>query len=663
MNHADHIHQLQQLLIRASDAYYNKNQTLITDAEYDKLFRELEELEAKSPEHISADSPTQTVGAPVHRSEQNIEHKKPMMSLSNIQTWEECEEWIEGLGRLTELPPSTEYVFEEKFDGMAIEVVYEEGQLKQASTRGDGVMGEDVTANAFFIRNLPHQLKTPFPKRIDVRGEVIVPLKDFAKLNKKRLADEEAPFANPRNLAAGSLKQNDPRITAKRPLEVFFYDLGYVEGELEAHNEAQLLEELSRMGLPVSNCTPCQQEDLSTMYDALLAQRKDLPYDIDGTVIKVNDFALRHEMGSRSRTPRWAIAWKFPAAQESTVLEDIEIQVGRSGALTPVAHVKEVYVSGVMVSRVTLHNADEIDRLNLRIGDTVIIERRGDVIPKIVEVQSAANRGKPWQRPSHCPICQTEALQKEGQVLLYCPNLSCPSRIESQIQHFASRNCLDIEGLGEKWIKIFLDNDYIKDASDLFHLKREALLELPRMAEISADNLMEAINKARSKDLWRWINALGIPQVGESTSRTLANHFQSIEDLSCASEEQLLALPDIGKEVAQSIRNFLNSEAQKKKWKNFVQGQVNPKAPEKSKEISREFVGKTFVFTGTLPTLGRQEAASLAREVGAKVSSSVSKKTDYVVTGEDAGSKLRKAESLELKIISEEDFLKLIKKK
>ncbi|MGE4158528.1 MAG: NAD-dependent DNA ligase LigA [Planctomycetota bacterium] len=657
---SNEIRKLQLLLNRASEAYYLRGDPFMTDAEYDRDYARLQKLEAAHPECVTTDSPTQRVGA-IPGQGPKIRHDPPMQSLDNVYSKEECLDWMAS--REQDLGKACLWLVEEKLDGLAIEALYENGQLKTVSTRGDGTWGEDITPNALYIQNLPSALKGKFPNQLTVRGELLMKLADFERVNQRRAAEGEPPFANPRNLAAGTVKQSDPRITAERPLEVLFYDIGSTQGWDLEDSEDAALDQLRSLGLPVPLHRPKgMARDVTTHYEKLLKDRKNLGYEIDGIVVKIDSRNLRKELGRRSKSPRWAVAWKFPASQEATTLESIEVQVGRTGALTPVAHVKPVRVSGVTVSRVSLHNFDEIDRLRIREGDKVLIERRGDVIPKIIGLapgeRSPSNR-KNYPRPTTCPRCQGPVRTPDGLVGLFCENPACGSRIENALEHFASRNCLDIEGLGEKWVRILLESGLIADAADLFALQRSDLLKLERMGEKSADNLLKAIEQAKSKDLWRWIHALGIPMVGEATARTLATTFGHLEALSASDETALQRVKDIGPEMSSAIHAWFNVPHNRQLMQRLHAAGINPKPP--ATTITANLTGKTLVFTGTLPTLGRSEAAEMARAHGASVSSSVSRNTDYVVVGTDAGSKADKAVELGVRILSEGEFLRLLK--
>lgn len=645
--------------------YFVLDNPIIADVEYDKLKRQLEELEEKFPNLRSPDSPTQRVGGQPSAAFDAAAHRVPMLSLSNAFDEDEVKAFHERIQKGLEME-QVEYSVEPKFDGLSIELIYEHGSLTQGITRGDGQVGEDVTTNVRTIQNVPLRLRIPedqtTPERLEVRGEVYMDLKDFEALNAKRLAAEEPTFANPRNAAAGSLRQLNPRITAERPLKFTGYDVPNPE-LLDAQSQTELMEKLREWGLPVNQSyQKCETLlDAFDFYNDLNEKRESLPYELDGIVIKVNSFLLRQQLGTTSRSPRWAIAYKFPAHQATTQINDITVQVGRTGVLTPVAELEPVSLSGVTVKRATLHNQDEIDAKDVRIGDTVWVQRAGDVIPEVVQVVKEKRTGneQPYRLPSKCPICDSDVVREEGEVALRCPNASCPAQIKERIRHFASRNAMDIEGLGKKWVERLVDENLVQSVADLYHLKAETLVELERLAEKSVENLLAAIEASKTRSLDRLIFGLGIRHVGQNLAEILAKYFENLTALSQAEEDTLAAIDGIGPKVAQSIVKFLQDEHNQALIKALQKAGLDPQSKVTfSADLPLE--GKKFVFTGTLSQMGRSEAQKLAKSLGASVSASVSKKTDYVVVGDNPGSKAEKAEELGVTILDEAAFHDLI---
>jgi len=645
--------------------YFVLDNPLISDVQYDRLKRQLEELEEKFPNLQSSDSPTQRVGGQPSEAFESAEHRAPMLSLSNAFDEEEVADFDDRLQRLLETE-QVAYSIEPKFDGLSIELVYEQGSLTQGITRGDGQVGEDVTTNIRTIENVPLTLRVPdgktAPERLEVRGEVYIDLKDFDQLNEKRAEAEEPTFANPRNAAAGSLRQLDPRITAERPLKFTGYDVPNPE-LLGAKSQTELMEVLREWGLPVNlSYQKCETlKDAFSFYNDLNDQRESLPYELDGVVIKVNQFLLRQQVGTTSRSPRWAIAYKFPAHQATTTVNDITVQVGRTGVLTPVAELEPVSLSGVTVKRATLHNQDEIDAKGVRIGDTVWVQRAGDVIPEVVQViiEKRTGEEKPYQLPTHCPVCDSIAVREEGEVALRCPNASCPAQIKERIRHFASRDAMDIEGLGKKWVERLVDENLVQSVADLYQLNNDTLVELERMAEKSVDNLLAAIETTKSRSLDRLIFGLGIRHVGQNLAEILAKYFENLSKLSQTDVDTLAAIDGIGPKVAQSIVDFLQDEHNQALIKALQDAGLDPQN-EVTFSADHPLEGKKFVFTGTLTQMGRSEAQKLVKSLGASVSSSVSKKTDYVVIGESPGSKVEKAEELGVTVLEESAFHEMI---
>ena len=657
------IEELREEIRKHDYHYYVLNQPLISDAEYDRLFRELQELEEKYPQFVTPDSPTQRVGAPPAEEFRPVRHAVPMLSLQNCFSEEEFLEWDRRVRRLLggERPV---YICEPKLDGLSVELVYENGVFTVGSTRGDGYVGEDVTRNLRTIRQIPLRLRPlngEVPRLLEVRGEVYMEKEDFKRLNREREEKGEPPFANPRNAAAGSLRQLDPNITARRPLKAFFYALGRAEG-ITIRSQEELLTTLSKLGLPVNPLwRRCESpEEAIAFYHELLERRDELPYEADGVVVKVNDFSQREVLGEVSRAPRWAIAFKFPAEEATTRVLDIVVQVGRTGALTPVAILEPVEVSGVTVSRATLHNEDEVKRKDVRIGDWVVVRRAGEVIPEVVKSIPERRTGKEreFRMPDRCPVCGGPVVRPPGEVIHRCENLSCPARIKEAIRHFASRRAADIEGLGEKLVDQLVEKGLVKRISDLYHLRKEQLAALERMGEKSAQNLLDQLERSKGMSLARFIYALGIRYVGEHIAEVLAERFGSIDELASASYEELVGIPEIGPRIAQSIVDFFASEDNRRLIEELKAVGIDPRA-ERPKEKG-PLAGKTFVFTGRLSDMTREEAKRLVESLGGKVASSVSRKVDYVVVGEDPGSKLDRARALGIPTLSEEEFKELV---
>lgn len=648
--------------------YYVLDSPEISDARYDRMLRELGELEQQFPDLVTPDSPTQRVGAAPLETFREVRHSTPMLSLSNAFGEDEIREFDERTRKLAGTPAELQYVVEPKFDGVAVELVYESGVLSVGSTRGDGLTGEDVTQNLKTVRSVPLKLLPVEGRRrpslLEVRGEVLIRLAEFRRLNEEREQKGESLFANPRNAAAGSLRQLDSSITASRPLEVFFHGVGKTEG-VRFKSQEEVLRRLPLMGLRVNpNFEVCDTVDEAlTFYRKMQERRDTLGYEIDGIVLKVNQFALQEEMGTISRSPRWALAAKFPARQETTRVLDITVQVGRTGALTPVAVMEPVNIGGVMVSRATLHNQDEIDRKDVRIGDTVVVQRAGDVIPEIVSVVTSVRTGKEkkFRIPEKCPVCGSLAPRLEGEAVSRCTGIACPAKLTETLFHFASRRAMNIDGLGGKIIAQLVEKGLVKSAADLYTLDKSDLLKLERMGEKLAENILASIQKSRKTTLSRFIFALGIRHVGERLSQVLAAHFGNLEGLERAAEEELRQIPEVGPEIALSIRNFLsqkqNLEVVRALLENGVtlRGETRPHVA-----AAGALAGKSFVFTGSLERRTREEASSLVESVGGRVSSQVSSKTDFVVAGREPGSKLEKAKKLGLKVITEKEFEQLL---
>lgn len=642
--------------------YYVLDDPVISDADYDALFRELQSLEATHPDLIAPDSPTQRVGAPPLKHFGQVRHTTPMLSLGNAFAVSDVEDFDrrirQGLDK-----EEIDYVAEPKLDGLSLSLRYENGVLVRAATRGDGSMGEDVTVNARTIKTVPLQLLGDgWPTLLEVRGEVVIRKSDFAKLNQERLASEGKVFANPRNAAAGSVRQLDSAVTAKRPLSFIPWGTGEADGSI-ARKHSQLMEKLKAWGFRVSEELRVIKglPQLINYYDDVGKRRDEIPYEIDGVVYKIDDFEEREMMGFTARAPRWAIAHKFPAIEVTTVIEDIVASVGRTGAVTPVAQLKPVAVGGVIVSRATLHNQDEVERKDVRVGDTVIIRRAGDVIPEVVGVvvEKRPDRTEPWTMPTQCPVCGSEVERAEDEAAYHClGGLYCAAQRMGALEHFASRGAMDIEGLGEKLVSQLIEEGLVSTVADLYGLTREQLAKLDRMGEKSAQNVVDAIEASKNTTLPRFLFALGISQVGDVTAKALSAHYGDLPPLMDASEEALLEVPDVGPVVAHHVAHFFKQQHNRDVIAQLIKAGVHWSPVEKV--TAGALTGKTFVLTGTMQTMSRAEAKAAIESLGGKVSGSVSKKTTYVVVGEDAGSKLEKAKSLGVELLDEIAFKKLI---
>ena len=645
--------------------YYVLDDPVISDAEFDKLLRELSRLEADYPGLIAPDSPTQRVGAAPLDKFETVPHRLPMLSLENAFSEAEAREFEDRLKRFLRTTEGFDYVVEPKMDGVAVELVYERGHFQVGSTRGDGYRGENVTQNLKTIHTIPLKLlsgELPPPDLLEVRGEVYMDLTEFNQLNDERLAKGEPAFANPRNAAAGSLRQLDPAITAARPLKIFCYGLGQVEGR-SFQNHWEVLTSLKAWGLRVNPLIERRQgiEAAIQYHRDLEHRRHGLPYEIDGVVIKVNDLALQERLGTKARSPRWALAYKFAATQATTRVRDIVVNVGRTGAITPMAVMEPVEVGGVTVSRATLHNEDEVARKDVRVGDTVLIQRAGDVIPEVVKVilEERPAATQPFKMPSICPVCGTPLVRPAREAVTRCPNPDCLGALRRGILHFASKTAMDIDGLGEKIIDLLIDQGLVKKIPDLYRLSEADLVPLERFAEKSAQNLVAAIKASQTVPLARFIYALGIRYVGEATALLLAQHFQTFEALRHAKEEELLQIEGIGPQVAKGIREFFENKKNQELLDELL-GKITIAKPEKP--AASPLAGKTFVFTGGLTHFSREEAKAQVSARGGKVSSSVSAKTDYVVVGADPGSKYAKARDLGVTTLDEDAFEELLRK-
>ncbi len=660
------VEKLREIINQHNYQYYVLNDPAVPDAEYDRLMQELISLEKENPELVTKDSPTQRVGAIPLDSFTEVKHAMPMLSLNNAFDEEEMASFDRRVRETLE-QDQIKYVGETKFDGLAVSLLYEDGVLTQAATRGDGTTGEDVTQNARTIWGIPLSLQSEIiPKRIEVRGEIYMTHQAFDKLNEKRSAKKEKIFVNPRNAAAGSMRQLDSRITADRELSFFAYSVGQIEGDMwspEITCHSEMLTRLKTLGLPVSPETIVLVGFKACLlyYRAIEKCRSNLDYDIDGVVFKVNDFRQQEIMGFVSRAPRWAIAYKFPPEEELTQVLDIEIQVGRTGALTPVARLEPIFVGGVTVTNATLHNEDEIKRKDVRVGDTVIVRRAGDVIPEVLKVvlERRPDKTEAFKLPSKCPICDSDVEREEGEAVFRCSGgLYCSAQQIQAIIHFASRRAMNIDGLGDKLIEQLVEKGLIKNVADLYGLTHGQLAELERMAEKSASNIIEALKKSKETTLDRFIYALGIREVGDATARTLANHFGNLSAIRSATQEALEGVADIGPIMAKHIVTFFLQNHNQEVINDLLTAGVHWQDVEIKTE--QPLQGKTFVITGTLESMKRDEAKQRLLELGAKVSGSVSKKTDYVIAGNEPGSKAEKARQLGVEILDEAGFLSLI---
>lgn len=656
--------------------YYVLDDPELPDSEYDRLYHRLRELEAQFPDLVTPDSPTQRVGGEALPAFATVRHEVPMLSLDNVFSAEEFSDFdrrarerlgdLLGQGADLFSTPQIPYCCEPKLDGLAISLVYENGVLARAATRGDGLTGEDITHNVRTIKSVPLRLQgKAVPELLEVRGEVVMPKAGFIKLNEQAAGRGEKTFANPRNAAAGSLRQLDPRITAKRPLEFYAYSAVRCDGFKPSPSQFGILQQLGTFGFRVSS--EIRKGDgpafVQAFYDDIQARRDSLPYEIDGVVIKVDPIRWQQELGFVSRAPRWATAYKFPAQEAITTLKAVEFQVGRTGALTPVARLEPVSVGGVTVSNATLHNFDEIERMGVRIGDSVVIYRAGDVIPKLVRVLIDRRPAgtQPLQLPTHCPVCGSDIERPEGEAIARCSGgLFCPAQRKEALKHFVSRRAMDIEGLGDKWIDQLVEHGLIKTSADLYCLQKETLVDLERMGDKLADNIIRAIENSKATSLPRFLYALGIREVGEATALNIARHFGSLDAIMAADEAALMEVPDVGPVVAESIATFFRQEHNQEVIRLLRERGVHWPDMEAQARREQPLAGQTWVLTGSLGSMSRDQAKEKLQQLGAKVAGSVSKKTSCVVAGEAAGTKLADAEKLGVSIIDEAGFLQLL---
>lgn len=651
-------------LHRHNRLYHIHDRPEISDAAYDQLFRELLDLEATWPNLVTVDSPSQLVGAEPASKFAAVPHAVPMLSLRNVKSEAEFIEFDHSIRKnFLAREAEIEYVCEMKLDGVAVELTYENGVLTVASTRGDGLNGEDITENVRTLTAVPGRLTPPAPQILDVRGEIYMDLADFQRLNRTQEDNGERPFANPRNAAAGSLRQIDAAVTAQRPLNIFHYGSGRWSDSTQPTQRAAL-EALARMGLRVNlgeTQVVCGAQAVIEQYRRLLARRDQLPFEIDGMVVKVNDFSLQQELGSLTRTPRWAVAFKFPPRQAQTLLEGVSLQVGRTGAITPVAQLRPVNVSGVVVSRASLHNWDEIARLDIRIGDQVVVERAGDVIPDVVRVLPEQRTGaeRPIPIPCACPECQTPIQKSPQEVVPRCPNTHCPAQAIERLKHFVSRNAMDIDGLGERQLAQLMTLGKVRTVADLYRLSKDDLFALERMGDLLASKLLLALETSKTRPLSRLLFGIGIRHVGMHTAKLLAKRFTSLEELAQSDISVLKEIHEVGDKVAESVIDFFSDPRQVELLEELKSLGIRPTTEARERQEG-PLTGKTLVITGTLEQMSRKEAEDLVERQGGRAAGSVSKKTDYVVAGANAGSKLEKAQKLGVQILSENELIQML---
>ncbi|HHV15517.1 MAG TPA: NAD-dependent DNA ligase LigA [Gelria sp.] len=654
----ERINELRQELRKHEYHYYVLDDPLISDAEYDQLMRKLQQLENEYPELITPDSPTQRVGGQAAEKFDPVVHRKPLLSLDNAFSLAELQEFNRRVSRAA---TAVSYMAELKIDGVSIVLVYQDGILVNAATRGDGLVGEDVTNNIRTIRSIPLRLQDNLP-RLEVRGEIYMPKSEFLRLNQEKEEKGEKIFANPRNAAAGSIRQLDPGITASRALAAFIYDIIYIEGK-EIHDQQEALNFLKQQGFPV-NPEACYCTDIEAVYaysQGYQEKRHDLPYEIDGVVIKLNSMAEREILGQTAKSPRWAIAYKFPAEEKETRLLAVEINVGRTGIIAPTAILEPVSLAGTTVSRASLHNFDLLREKDIRVGDTVLVHKAGDIIPEIIKpiVEKRQGREEEIEPPGNCPACGSQVIRFEGEVAYRCENINCPARLKESLIFFASRPAMNIDGLGPAVIDQLVEKNLVEKVDDLYYLNEADIAGLDRMGAKSASNLIQAIADSKTRPLYRLVTALGIRHIGSKTARILTSHIHDIDKFSQINEEQLMSIPEIGPRMAESVVKFFREPRNQETIARLKAAGVNTVVAESSGGL-KPLAGKTFVLTGTLESLTRNEASEKIEALGGKVSGSVSKKTDYVVAGAEPGSKYNKALQLEVTILNEDEFLNML---
>jgi len=661
------IEELREIINHHNYCYYVLDSPEISDAEYDELMKELRQLEAEHPELVTPDSPTQRVGAPPVEAFGVVEHPQPLLSLANAFSDEELAAWHKRVSNLLG-GRQFDLVCEPKIDGLAVALTYVDGLLVTGATRGDGYRGEDITQNLKTVRSIPLSVPKEAPPRFEVRGEVYLPKAGFKKLNEERAKEELPLFANPRNAAAGSVRQLDSSITARRPLDIFVYGLGWAEGKVVPDTHWEMMQWLKSLGFKMNpNIALVRSlDEVEKYHQSWVENREKSPYEADGIVAKVNSIALQQELGTVAHEPRWAIAYKFPAVQGTTKLLDIGINVGRTGSLNPYAILEPVRVGGVVISSAALHNEEDVHRKDIRIGDWVVVQRAGEVIPEIVEpiVSRRTGKEKAFHMPGRCPVCGSEVIKPEGEAMHRCTNAACPSQALERIKHFVSRGAMDMDGVGEKLCQALFEASLIKDAADLYYLTKEQLLSLERMADKSASNVLKSIERSRDRPLARIIFALGITHVGDQYAELLAEHFDSIDDLTKASEEDLSTIPSIGPKIAEGVVAFFRQGRNRQIVERLRKAGVRLEA-EKVEETRPEelpLAGLEFVLTGKLESFPRSEAEAKIKALGGKAGSDITRKTSYVVVGADPGSKLDKAEKLGIKTLDEAEFLELLDK-
>jgi len=657
------VEKLREELRKHNYKYHVLDNPEISDYEYDQMLKELEELEDKYPELKTDDSPTQRVGGEPRDEFQKVEHSTQILSLANAFDAQELKDFDDRIKRnLNE--KDYQYIVEHKIDGLSAILRYENGSLSLGATRGNGRVGEDVTHNLKTIQSIPLKLRKT-DMDLELRGEVFIRKDDFEKLNEKRAENEQNLFANPRNAAAGSVRQLDPKVAAKRPLSFIAYDLvNFEDGDYNIDNHKQALELLKELGFNINWYQKCDNiDEVIEVCEKWVEKREEIDFEIDGLVIKVDQLALREKLGATSKSPRWAIAYKFPAQQKTTKVKDIDVTVGRTGALTPNAVLEPVFLDGSTVSRATLHNEDEVKRKDVRINDTVLVQKAGDVIPEVVKVIKEKRTGNEveFEMPDHCPVCGEKVYREEGEAVTRCTNISCPAQRRESILHFVSRDAMDIEGVGPALVDQLLENDLIVNFADLYYLKKEHLMDLERMAEKSSQNVVDAIEESKDRELNRLIYALGIRYIGSNSARILTNHYSSIDELKKSSQKELLEIDEIGPVMAESIVNYFKSEHNLQVIEKLKEVGVRMEKEKEEENTKQHLEGKSFVFTGSLDSYTRKDASKLVRKYGGNVKSSVSSRTSYLVVGDNPGSKYEQAQDLDVEILDEDQFEQLIR--